>query len=211
MAADLAPFFVVAAAVIATPGQDTALTVKNTLAGGRRGGAFTALGVVSGQLTWALATSFGLAGLLLASERAFIALKLVGAVYLVYLGTTALLSSVRGHHLAGSTGSRPPSLPPAAAYRQGVLSNLGNPKVAVFFTSLLPQFVPSGSGSFAMLLALGLIFAAMTLVWLSGYAIVVARSGDMLRRPAVRRGLDAFTGPALVALGVRLATEGHPA
>ena len=82
-------------------------------------------------------------------------------------------------------------------------SNLGNPKMAVFFTSLLPQF----AGSFAGLLALGVLFAVMTLAWLSAYAVAVARAGDALRRPAVRRVLDAVTGAILVALGLRLATE----
>ena len=208
MSADLAPFLVVAAVVIATPGQDTALTIKNTLAVGRRGGVFTALGVISGQLTWALATSVGLAGLLLASERAFVALKLVGAAYMVYLGVTALLNALRGDHSAAASVRHAPSLRVAAAYRQGVFSNLGNPKIAVFFTSLLPQFVSSGDGSFAALILLGVIFAAMTLVWLCGYAAVVAKSGDTLRRPRMRRVLDAATGLTLIGLGARLAIEG---
>ncbi|HWM09910.1 MAG TPA: LysE family transporter, partial [Solirubrobacteraceae bacterium] len=86
--------------------------------------------------------------------------------------------------------------------RQGLLSNLGNPKMAVFFSSLLPQF----GSSFAVLLALGLLFCALTLAWLCAYALAVARAGDVLRRPRVRRTLDAVTGTALVALGLRLAT-----
>jgi threonine/homoserine/homoserine lactone efflux protein len=90
------------------------------------------------------------------------------------------------------------------AYRQGALSNLGNPKIAVFFTSLLPQF---GGTSFAALFALGLIFCALTLAWLAAYAVVVARAGDVLRRPAVRRAIDATVGLVLVAFGLRLATE----
>jgi threonine/homoserine/homoserine lactone efflux protein len=88
-----------------------------------------------------------------------------------------------------------------------VLSNLGNPKMAVFFTSLLPQFAPTGGAAFAVLLALGLVFCLLTLVWLSVYAVVVARVGDVFRRPNVRRVLDAITGAVLVALGVRLAFE----
>jgi threonine/homoserine/homoserine lactone efflux protein len=89
------------------------------------------------------------------------------------------------------------------AFRQGVISNLGNPKMAVFFTSLLPQF----GSSFPALLALGLVFSTMTLAWLSGYAAAVAKAGDVLRRSRVRRALDAATGTVLVALGLRLATE----
>jgi len=93
------------------------------------------------------------------------------------------------------------------AYRQGALSNLGNPKMAVFFSSLLPQFVSHGQASFKNLLLLGLLFNAMTLIWLTAYAFVVARVGDVLRRDRVRRGMEAATGLVLVGLGLRLATE----
>jgi threonine/homoserine/homoserine lactone efflux protein len=92
------------------------------------------------------------------------------------------------------------------ALRQGLLSNLSNPKIAVFFTSFLPQFA-TGGASFAALLGLGLVFCAMTLLWLSLYGALVARAGDMLRRPRVRRALEAVTGMFLVAFGVRVATE----
>ena len=84
-----------------------------------------------------------------------------------------------------------------------MLSNLGNPKMAVFFTSLLPQF----GSSFPTLLALGLVFCSLTFLWLSGYACAVARAGDLLRRPRVRRALDRVTGAVLVAFGLRLAAE----
>jgi threonine/homoserine/homoserine lactone efflux protein len=87
--------------------------------------------------------------------------------------------------------------------RQGLLSNLGNPKMAVFFTSLLPQF----ASSFAGMLSLGLLFAALTLSWLSLYALAVARASGLLRKTRVRRALDAVTGLALVALGLRVAAE----
>jgi threonine/homoserine/homoserine lactone efflux protein len=89
------------------------------------------------------------------------------------------------------------------AFRQGVLSNLGNPKMAVFFTSLLPQF----GSSFGAMLVLGLVFCTMTLVWLTAYGIVVARAGDFLRRPRIRRLVDLVTGAALAAFGIRLAVE----
>ena len=79
--------------------------------------------------------------------------------------------------------------------------------MAAFFPALLPQFVPSGDGAFPALLALGLLFSLLTFAWLSAYAAAVARAGDVLRRPRVRRALEAVTGAILVALGVRLATE----
>jgi threonine/homoserine/homoserine lactone efflux protein len=195
MAAFLA-FVLVAAVVIVTPGQDTALTIRNTLAGGRAAGARTAVGVVSGQAVWALAASAGVAALLVASEPAFVTLKLLGAAYLVFLGARTLAAAVRGHDRDEPVATRG-----GHEIRQGFLSNLGNPKMAVFFTSLLPQF----GHTFAGLAALGLAFCMMTLTWLTLYAAVVDRAGDILRRRRVRQALDAVTGTALVALGLRLA------
>ena len=91
--------------------------------------------------------------------------------------------------------------------RQGLISNLGNPKMAAFFPSLLPQFVPAGEPTFLPLLLLGLLFCSLTFVWLSAYAVAVARAGDLLRRSRVRRTMEALTGAVLVALGLRLAAE----
>jgi threonine/homoserine/homoserine lactone efflux protein len=195
-------FFAVAALVIVTPGQDTALTVRNSLLGGRRGGTFTAAGVAAGQAVWTLAASAGLAALLVASEPAFLAVKVLGAAYLVFLGVQSIVHAVRGHPQVTTTRGK--ELTPRAAFRQGLVSNLGNPKMAVFFTSLLPQF---GGESFGALLALGLVFCAMTFVWLSAYAAAVAKAGDVLRRPAIKRVLDTVVGVILVSLGLRLATE----
>ena len=196
--AQLAAFLGVSAVVIVTPGQDTALTIRNTLLGGRRAGVGTAVGVVSGQLAWALATSAGLAALLLASAPLFTAIRLAGAAYLVVLGAQALVAAVRARAHEDRLPRRRSS-----AVRQGLLSNLGNPKMAVFFTSLLPQF----ASSFAGMLSLGLLFAAVTLSWLSLYALAVARASGLLRKTRVRRALDAVTGLALVALGLRVAAE----
>ena len=193
---ELLAFLGVAVVVIVTPGQDTALTVRNTLAGGRRAGLRTAVGVVCGQAVWALAASIGVAALLVASEPAFVALKLAGAAYLVFLGAQALLAAVRRRPMHVEVGRASGS-----ELRQGLLSNLGNPKMAVFFSSLLPQF----GDTFPVLLGLGLLFCALTLTWLSAYALAIARAGDVLRRPRVRRAIDAVTGTALVALGLRLA------
>jgi threonine/homoserine/homoserine lactone efflux protein len=196
----LGAFVAVSAIVIVTPGQDTALTIRNSLLGGRGTGLATALGVATGQAVWTVATSLGLAALIVASEPVFVALKLAGAAYLVYLGAQSLLAAVRRQRRAhaGSSSARP-----RVAFRQGALSNLGNPKMAVFFSSLLPQF----GSSFAELLALGIVFCCLTLTWLTAYAVVVARAGDVFRRPAIRRAIDAATGVVLVALGLRLATE----
>ena len=202
---ELAAFVGIAAVVIVTPGPDTALMIRNTLVGGRTSGLRTALGVCTGIAIWGTATSAGLAALLVASEPAFRALKLAGAAYLVFLGAQTLLHAIRGDQAQLEARERRPD--PRAAYRQGLLSNLGNPKIAVFFTSLLPQFAPGGDASFAGLLGLSLLFCAMGLAWLSAYAVAVAKIGDVLRRSAIRRAIDAITGAVLVAFGLRLATE----
>ena len=191
-------FLGVAAVVIVTPGQDTALTIRNTLLGGRRSGILTAAGVSTGQAVWALATSVGLAAVLQASEPAFVAVKVAGAAYLVYLGLQTLVPALR-------RGASEPRAPRGSSLRQGIVSNLGNPKMAVFFPSLLPQF--AGKPSFGALFALGLVFCSITLVWLTAYAFAVAKAGDFLRRSRVRRALDATTGAVLVGLGLRLAAE----
>jgi threonine/homoserine/homoserine lactone efflux protein len=201
-------FLVVAAVWIVTPGPDTALTIRNALFGGRRGGMLTAAGVASGQVTWAIAASTGLAALLQASEPAFLAIRLAGAAYLAYLGVHSLVRALRGR-LDAEPHREPLRRRPgtSAAYRQGLICNLGNPKMAVFVVSLLPQFTPSGDASFEALLALGLVFSAMTFVWLTGYAVLIARAGVFFRRRVVARLLDGLTGVVLVALGARVATE----
>lgn len=171
----------------------------------------TACGVVSGQACWTVAASLGITALLVASEPAFLAVKFAGAAYLVYLGLQALVSAIRGH-------ARPVDgehvetlrLSATAAYRQGMISDLANPKMAAFFTSLLPQFGTTDAGpSFWPMLALGLSFCLLTWLWLVFYATAIDRLGDALRRSGVRRGIEALTGTVLVALGLRLATEPH--
>jgi threonine/homoserine/homoserine lactone efflux protein len=192
--------------VIATPGPDTALTVRNTLMGGRRGGGFTAAGVAAGQAIWALATSAGLVALLAACEPVFQAIKWLGAAYLVWLGAGALWAALHGSPPPVAAAAGPTSrLSPASAFRQGLLSDLGNPKMGVFFSSLLPQF--AGDATFAALALLGLVFCAMTFAWLVGYAVVLSLAGDYVRRRSVWRTIEAVTGTALVALGLKLAAE----
>ena len=188
-----------------SPGADIALVAKVTIERGRRAAFVTTLGICTGLLVHATASALGLSVVLATSAEAFSLVKLAGAAYLAYLGLVSLWAAIaRRPHEQRLRGSAP--LVPIRAFRQGLLSNLGNPKIAVFFASLLPQFVPDGSGAFAASLGLGLLFATMGLAWLTMYAVVVAKLGDVLAGP-VRRVLDAITGAILVALGVRLATE----
>src|SRR5918995_846490 len=132
----LIAFIGIAALVICTPGPDTAMTIRNALLGGRSAGLATALGVSTGLAIWAVATSAGIVALLIASEPLFLAVKYAGAAYLVWLGFQALREALRpsasagGQHAAAAPLRR---LTPFAAFRQGVISDLGNPKMAVFF------------------------------------------------------------------------------
>ncbi len=207
MVTETLAFLGVCVLVICTPGPDTALTIRNSIVGGRRGGVLTAAGVAAGQLVWTVAASVGIAGLLQASQPAFTALKIVGAAYLAFLGVQSILAAVRGRHDAEENHRRPPELGPWSAVRQGFISNLANPKMAAFFLSLLPQFVRDPSGGFAALLPLGAVFCLMTFGWLSIYAVALDRVGPFVQRARVRRILDAVTGTVLVAFGIRLATE----
>ncbi len=201
--AELAGFIGLAAVVICTPGQDTALTIRNALMGGRRAGIATALGVALGQAVWTLAAAAGAVALLRASQPAFTALRLVGAAYLVFLGLQALRAAIRRRPPEARAAAGRAGTTPEAALRQGLLSNLANPKMAVFFTSLLPQF----GEAFVTLLSLGLVFALLTFVWLAAYGIVAARARRFLGRDRVQRAFDAVTGVVLVALGLRLAHD----
>ena len=193
----LLPFLAISAIVVVTPGVDMALVTKNALLHGRDAARATALGVNLGIFIWTLAAALGLAAVIAASAVAFTAIKLVGAIYLVYLGLRALL------------GRHEPTVIPArgSAFRQGLASNLLNPKIAIFFTSLLPQFVDGGHARPQDLLLLGVLFNCLGVAWLLGYAELAARGRNVLVRPRVKRALDRVSGVALVALGVRLTAE----
>jgi len=208
MLTEVVAFVPVAAVVICTPGPDTALTIRNVLAGGRKAGILTAAGVAIGQCAWTVAASLGLAGLLRASAPAFLALKLAGASYLVFLGLQSLRAARRrrGREAAAAAGPRP-ELRPFRALRQGLLSDLGNPKMAGFFIGLLPQFAGTGHGSFVAFLGFGWLFCLLTFCWLAVYSLVVARARALFDRPRVKRWLEACTGCVLIGLGLRLAAE----
>ncbi|TDD24949.1 LysE family translocator [Nonomuraea diastatica] len=198
----LSAFIGVSIVVICTPGPDTALTVRNAFSGGRRGGIWTAAGVAIGQAIWTVATSLGIAGLIHASEPAFLVMKFAGAAYLVYLGLQSLRAAWRG---SGPDAAGGPllHLTPGRSLRQGLINDLANPKMAAFFMSLLPQFAPGGD--FVTMMLLGLLFSLITFAWLTCYTVAINKARTLFNRSRVRRAMDAVTGTVLIAFGVRLA------
>ena len=200
-------FLAVSIVVILLPGPDMALVARNALRDGRRAAVATGSGVVAGLLVWSLAASLGVAALLRASAPAFFAVKIVGAGYLVYLGALSLRAALARRATAAPRSVERQEASRAVSFRQGLLCNLGNPKAAVIFTSILPQFVPGHGASFVPMALLGLVFGALALAWLTAYAMLVARAGSALRQGRARRALDAVTGIVLVGLGGRLALE----
>jgi len=185
------------------PGPDVAVVARYALANGRGAGVHAALGVVLGLMFWGLLTVLGLAALLAASAGLYTAVKLAGAAYLVVMGARALWRSRAPRELSrwqhGSGTVRPT--------RAGLVTNLLNPKIAVFYTSVLPSLVPHGAPAAPWLAALVLTHAILSLMWLSGYALVFSRTRSVLTRPRARQLLEALTGVVLIAFGARVAIE----
>jgi RhtB (resistance to homoserine/threonine) family protein len=200
-------FLGVAAILIMVPGPDMALVTKNAVIHGRQAALGTAFGVNAGLAVWTVASALGVASLVRTSAIAFTALKLLGAAYLMWLGIQALRSARHRWVAPDATPDERIALGTRTGFRQGLLSNLGNPKIAAFFTSLLPQFIGSGRAVLVPFLVLGGVFVLMTLVWLCAYALVAARASAILRRPRVKAAIDRLTGVVLIGLGIRLATE----
>lgn len=203
---ELLAFVGVAAVVIVTPGVDMALVARNALLHGRDAGLATAIGVNVGVAVWAIAAAVGVAAIVRASAEVFLTLKLLGAAYLIVLGIRALFERVRPN------GDEPARLPltTADALRQGVISNVLNPKIGLFFTALLPQFASADAGLLE-LLTLGAVFNLMGIAWLVTYALLLARGRELLRRRRIRALMDRVTGGLLIGLGIRIALERRPA
>jgi threonine/homoserine/homoserine lactone efflux protein len=205
MDARLLAFIGIAALITITPGADMALVTRVALAQGKRAAWLTSCGIVSGLLVWGVASAAGISALLSASAALYTILRLAGAAYLIVLGVQALIARAPAHGATAETSS--PSLHGASAYGRGLLNNLLNPKIGVFYTAFLPQFIAPGQPVFPMSVALAAIHAVLGIAWLLCYATLLTRVGDLFRRPRIRRGMECVTGVVLVGLGLRLATE----
>ncbi len=200
----LLAFVAVSVAIVMIPGPDMALVARNVLRHGRSAGFATSVGICTGVLGWAVAAGLGVSTLLATSAVAFTALKLAGAAYLIYLGITTL----RAHDHSGSAGgSGGRELDWQRAWKQGALSALLNPKLGVFFLTLLPQFIGPGDPPALRALQLAVVFDVIGLAWLLIYTTLLGALGSALGRPGPRRAMRWLTGTILVGLGARVALE----
>lgn len=189
------------------PGPDFVIVTRNTMLSGRRAGVSSAAGIGLGVFVWAALSGFGVAGLLAASARAFTIVKLAGAIYLVYLGVRALLAARRGaYETPDAAGVRPVGA--RAGFRQGLVSNLLNPKAAVFFLALMPQFLPAAP-AVADTLELSTLTAIVTGGWFVVLVMGIATLRHVFTRTRVRRAADLAMGTVLVALGLRIAVAAN--
>jgi len=193
--------------LILAPGPDSMLVIRNTMRGGRKAGWVTAGGTMSGLAIWAVAAAVGLSTLLRVSHVGYDVVRFAGAAYLIWLGLTSLGLSRKG--VGQATGVRPSPSPArwARAYLNGLLSNLLNPKISVFFIAFLPAFIPAGASTAQFSLVLGLWFIAETGLWLFIVAWLAGHGARWLHRQAVQRWLSRFTGVVLIGFGIRLVTE----
>jgi threonine/homoserine/homoserine lactone efflux protein len=199
-ATDLAAFLFASFLLAIVPGQGTAVLLRQSIRGGRRGALATVAGLELGVLAWAIAAALGLSVLLLASEVAYQGLRVVGVVVLLWLGYKALRG---GDPAEVILEARPAS----SSFRSGLLVNLANPKLAVFAISFLPQFVPASAGRHTLLL-LALLWVIVDTVWYLLIVVVLGRIIEWLRRAEVRRRLERLSGVVLIGLGIRLALQG---
>jgi threonine/homoserine/homoserine lactone efflux protein len=194
----LAAFVPVAVLVTIAPGPATAMVVRSAARGGRREALVCTVGNSLGVLAWGALAAAGVAAVVAASAEVFTAVKLVGAVVLVMLGVQSLRGRGPAERAAAPTGR---------ALRDGLVTSISNPKLAVFYVALFPQFVPAGAPVLPAALLMAATIVAFDLVWYSTLAYAVARARRAFVEGAWARRVERLTGAVLVGLGVRLALE----
>ena len=199
----VATFAVVALTLTVTPGLDTALVLRAALTRSRRDAAATAAGIVAGLFVWGAAAAVGISALLTASQLAYDVLRYAGAAYLVWFGLRLLVRAVRGTPGAEPVGVAGSS--PWRAARQGLATNLLNPKVGVFYVALLPQFLPTGSDPLAVGLLLAGVHGLISVVWFALLILLASALAGRLRRPGTVRAIDGVIGTTLIGFGIKLA------
>jgi threonine/homoserine/homoserine lactone efflux protein len=189
-------FIPIAALVTITPGPATAMVVRSALRAGWRSGVFTVAGNSVGVVAWALLSVLGISALVAASEVAFLVLKVIGAAVLVGLGVQTLLGA--GEPVEAPAPGR------GHAFRDGLVTSLANPKLAVFFVALFPQFIEGGAGVVPTTLLMAGLIVTFDFAWYTSLAVLVSRAKRSLMRS---RWLERATGAVLIALGARMAID----
>ncbi|MBB3771157.1 threonine/homoserine/homoserine lactone efflux protein [Angulomicrobium tetraedrale] len=215
IATALLAFSFAAALLTLTPGLDTALVLRTAAVEGGRPAFQAGLGISTGSVLWGAMAGLGLGAVLAVSELAYTILQFAGTIYLFYLGIGLLANAVRG----GAPGLAAPAGPSVSGsgngsanglanwFLRGLMTNLLNPKVGVFYVSFLPQFMPAGVNVPLMSVIMASIHAVMGIAWFAALILATRPLSRLLRRPGVARGLDALTGGILIAFGLRLALE----
>lgn len=203
-------FALLAGVLTIIPGLDTALVLRSSLTQSRSHAYATAFGICSGAFVWGAAAAVGAAALLAASDVAFTVLKLAGAAYLLYLGVAMIVASIRHRDAVIPNTTTKPTGKLAGSFGRGLLSNLLNPKVAVFYIALIPQFIPDGVFPLGMGLLLALVHVLESLIWFSAIIFASQLARRWFTNPKVVRWIDRVTGGVLIGFAGVLAIESTP-
>ena len=200
-------FVIMCVCLIILPGPDTAIVTKNTISVGKIGGIKTALGICCALLIHTSAAILGLSAIIVKSALLFSVFKYVGAVYLIYLGVKALWSLKKKDESASVEMNLKSHFKNTSLFKQGFLTNLLNPKVAVFFLTFLPQFVVSGSNTFFPFLIMGITYTVLTAIWFLIYVSLINQISAFMKRPKTKNIIEGITGAILIGFGIKLALE----
>ncbi|THE09233.1 LysE family translocator [Bacillus timonensis] len=193
--------------LIILPGPDTAIATKNTLTVGRIGGLKTALGTCCALLIHTSAAVFGLSAIIVKSAFLFSVFKYVGAIYLIYLGIKTLWALRKKEVAASVEMNTAKQFENKSCFKQGFLTDLLNPKVAVFFLTFLPQFVDAGSDTFVPFLIMGFTYTVLTAIWFFLYVYLLNQISTFMKKPKAQNMIEGITGAILIGFGIKLALE----
>ncbi|MBE5101760.1 LysE family translocator [Priestia aryabhattai] len=190
--------------LIILPGPDTAIMTKNTLTVGKQGGFKTMMGICCALSIHTLTAIVGLSAIIAKSALLFSIFKYIGAVYLIYLGIKSLLT-LRNQETAKTVVES--KYKNRSSFKQGFLTNLLNPKIAVFFLTFLPQFVDPGSHTFMPFLILGITYIVLTVLWYLFYIYLLNQISAFMKKPRTQKVIEGITGTILIGFGIKLALE----